>query len=80
MPFGKDLLSALFVPAPKASRLQMNLLPGQVAHAPDVAAVIRHSTFETSWTARQVLGPCAKDNSVSGLLHGLQNQLFRRWQ
>jgi hypothetical protein len=42
--------------------------------------VIRHSTFETGWTARQVLGAHPKNNTVGRLLHGFQDQLFGRWQ
>ena len=38
-------------------------LPWQVSHSPGVAAVIRHSTFETGWTARQVLGAHPKNNT-----------------
>jgi hypothetical protein len=55
-------------------------LPWQVSQSPSVAAVIRHSTFETGWTARQVLGAHPKNNTVGRLLHSFQNQLFRRWQ
>jgi hypothetical protein len=55
-------------------------LPWQVAHSPGLAAVIRHSTFETRRTARQVLGAHSKNNTVGRLLHSFQDQLFRRWQ
>src|ERR1700677_4501092 len=55
-------------------------LPWQVSHSPGVAAVMRHSTFETGWTARQVLGAHPKNNTVGRLLHSFQDQLFRRWQ
>jgi hypothetical protein len=55
-------------------------LPWQVAHSPGVPAVIRHSTFETARTARQVLGAHPKNNAVCRLLHSLQDELFRRWQ
>ena len=39
-------------------------LPWQVSHSPGVAAVIRHSTFETGRTARRVLDPHPKNNAV----------------
>src|SRR5580704_17829674 len=66
--FRKDLPSTFLVQASKASRLQMNFtlpsLPWQVSHSLGVAAVIRHLTFETGSTARQVLGPHPKNNAV----------------
>jgi hypothetical protein len=55
-------------------------LPWQVSHSPGVAAVIRHSAFETGWTARQVLGTHPKNNTVRRLLHSFQDQFFGRWQ
>jgi hypothetical protein len=82
--FHKDLPSTLLVEASKASRLQMNFnlpsLPWQISHSPSVRAVIRHSTFETGWTARQVFGAHPKNNAVYCLLYSLQDYLFRRWQ
>jgi hypothetical protein len=75
--FRKNLLIALLVPASKASRLQMNFnlpsLPWQIAHAPDVAAVVRNSAFQTGRTARQVLGARPKDNAVRRFLYRFQD-------
>src|SRR5229473_2045625 len=69
--------STFLVQASKAPRVQMNFnlpsLPWQVSHSPGVSAVIRHSTFETGWTARQVLGAHPKNNAVCCLLHSLQD-------
>jgi hypothetical protein len=41
---------------------------------------LEHSTFETGWTARQVLGAHPKNNTVGRLLHSFQDQLIGRWQ
>ena len=75
--FRKDLPSTFLVQASKASRLQMNFnlpsLPWQVSHSPGLAAVIRHSTFQTGRTARRVLGAHPKNKAVCRFLNSFQD-------
>jgi hypothetical protein len=44
--------------------LNLPSLPRQVAHSPDVSAVVRHSRLGTGWAARRVLGAHPKNNAV----------------
>ena len=52
----------------------------QVAHSPHIAAVVRHSAFETGWTAGRVLPAHTKNDAVRRFLYRFQNQLLRRRQ
>jgi hypothetical protein len=75
--FRKDLPNPFLVPASKAPRLQMNFdlpsLPRQVTHSPHIAAVIRHSTFQTCRTARQMPGAGPEDDTVCRFLCTFQD-------